>query len=142
MKNLYDNIYVAGQINEADFPGLASAGIKTIINNRPDAEEAGQLSQAQAAELAARHGIEYHYLPMVNGQPITAELVTAFKQIVDSTEQPVLAHCRSGMRSSVAWALGKISAGEISVDDAIIAAQGAGIPLHNAKPLLESATPD
>lgn len=142
MNKLYDNIYVAGQINETDFPGLADAGIKTIINNRPDAEEPGQLSHTRAAELAAQHGIAYHFLPMANGQPIAADLVAEFKQIVDNTEQPVLAHCRSGMRSSVLWALGKISAGEISVDEAIVAGQGAGIPLQNARPLLDSVTLD
>lgn len=138
MKLLHNNIYVAGQINAFDFDSLKAVGIKTIINNRPDQEEAGQFSSTDAAKLASEHGISYHYLPMANGQPLPATLVADFKAIVDATDDGILVHCRSGMRSSFIWALGQIPAGTISVDEAIEKAHAAGIPLGNARAALES----
>ena len=142
MKQLFNNIYVAGQISANDFPALAEAGIKVIINNRPDNEEPGQFSAAQAQELAEKHGISYHYLPMANGQPLPENLVDDFKSIVNATDEPILTHCRSGMRSSFIWALGQIADGKVSVDQAVESAQNAGIPLANARAVLESVKPN
>jgi len=141
MKKLHNNLFVSGQITPNDFQTMSDAGITVIINNRPDNEESGQLSAADAAELAIQQGIEYHYLPMVNGQPLPPTLVEDFKVIIDSTDQPILAHCRSGMRSSFLWALGQIPLGKITVDDAIDSAQAAGISLNNARAVLESVQP-
>ena len=141
MKHLHNNLYVAGQISADDIKALAANGFTTIINNRPDHEESNQLTHTEAQALAAEHGLEYVYLPMANGQPLAESTVDDFKKIVDDPDKKVLAHCRSGMRSSVIWGLGAIAAGQVSVDEAISAAGAAGIPLQNARPLLESAKP-
>ncbi|RBP48324.1 TIGR01244 family sulfur transferase [Arenicella xantha] len=138
MKHLHKNIFVGGQIQAADFDALAHAGIKVIINNRPDGEEPNQLTAHQARELAAEYGIDYHYLPMANGQPMPDDLVANFKSIIDSNEDPIFAHCRSGMRSSFIWAIGQIEAKNLSADETIESAQAAGIPLGNARAVLES----
>ena len=141
MKHLHDNIYVGGQITEDDFKKFKTAGITVIINNRPDAEEANQLNSEDAAHHAKKLGIDYHYLPMANGQPLPANLVEDFKAVIENTDGGVLAHCRSGMRSSFIWALGQIKDGNIGVDEAIEKAQSAGIPLANARAVLESIKP-
>lgn len=141
MKHLYENLYVGGQINATDFALIKKAGITTIINNRPDNEEPSQLSSEQAEKLANEYGIRYHYLPMANGQPLPPTLVDDFKEALEGADEGVLAHCRSGMRSSFLWALGQIPTGSISVNDAIEKAQQAGIPLSNARSVLESVQP-
>ena len=141
MKHLHQNLYVGGQINAQDFAAIKDAGITTIINNRPDNEEPGQLSSEEAKQLAESHGIAYHYLPMANGQPLPATLVDDFKLALESADNGVLAHCRSGMRSSFLWALGQIPTGSVTVDEAINKATQAGIPLANARAVLESAQP-
>ena len=138
MKLLHSNLYISGQISAMDIEQIAAAGIKTIINNRPDNEELGQATQAEISALAAQHGINYVYLPMANGQPMPDTLVADFKEVLDNTEEPILAHCRSGMRSSFIWALGQIADGNIGVDEAIAAADGANIPLANYRSVLES----
>ena len=140
MKKLYNSLFVSAQISLEDIEAIADAGIKTIINNRPDNEEPGQLTQQQASERAEALGINYVYLPMANGQPMPLSLVDDFKKVLDSTQDPVLAHCRSGMRSSIIWGLGQIASKSLSVDEVIEAAQGANIPLANFRHVLESAT--
>ena len=138
MKHLSDHLYVAGQLSTADIEQAAAAGIKTIINNRPDDEEPGQLNNQDANSLASSLGLAYHYLPMANGQPMPATLVDDFYQVLADSDEPVLAHCRSGMRSSVIWAMGQIKNGKTDPDQAIAAATNAGIPLGNVRALLES----
>lgn len=139
MKKLYDQLYVAGQLTADDFEHIAAAGIKTIINNRPDNEAAEQLGHEPAAKLAAALGMAYHYLPMQNGVPLPPILVEDFRRILNNADAPVLAHCRSGMRSSFIWALGQIAQGNVTVEQAITAASEAGIPLNNVRAILESA---
>ena len=39
---LTDNIGVAGQISLDQVRGIAAAGYKVLVNNRPDGEEPGQ----------------------------------------------------------------------------------------------------
>ena len=141
MKTLHNNLLVAGQISLDDIPSLKASGVTTIINNRPDGEEGGQIDSSAVATAAKEAGIEYHYLPMANGQPLPPTLVDEFRSVLSSANGTVLAHCRSGMRSSFIWALGAIAAGEISVDQAIAAAQNAGIPLQNARAVLENVAP-
>lgn len=138
MKKISSKFYLTGQINPGDLAGYQAAGIKTIINNRPDDEEPGQVSSQTMADAARELGMDYHYLPMANGQPLPETLVDDFKAVMDNTDEPVLAHCRSGMRSSFIWALGQIPTGSISVDDAIEKVQAVGIPLGNARAVLES----
>ena len=43
---------VAGRLDRADIDALAGAGVRTIINNRPDGEDPGQLPAAEARRLA------------------------------------------------------------------------------------------
>ncbi len=142
MKKLHENLYVAGQLQTQDFAELAKQGIKVIINNRPDNEEQGQLAHTDAAALAEQHGMAYHYLPMANGQPMPDGLVDSFHAAMNSADGPILAHCRSGMRSSFLWALGAIPKGTVTVDEAIEAANSAGIPLQNARGVLETLSSD
>jgi uncharacterized protein (TIGR01244 family) len=138
MKHLHDKLYVMAQIAIDDFAKFAKAGVKVIINNRPDDEEAGQLNHQQAIAQAQAVGIAYHYLPMVNGQPLPSDLVSSFKTIIDSSEDMVLAHCRSGMRSTVIWAIGQIEDQKMSVNEAISAANSADIPLEKVRSMLEN----
>ncbi|TMJ63130.1 MAG: hypothetical protein E6G83_17510 [Alphaproteobacteria bacterium] len=59
---LAPGVSVAGRLDRADIDALAAAGVRTIINNRPDGEDAGQLPAAEARRIAEAHGIAYHQL--------------------------------------------------------------------------------
>ena len=97
-----DFLSVSGQIGLDDIDALAKEGYATIINNRPDNEEAGQLDHEKAAAEAAKRGLAYHYQP-VTTNTITRREVAAFQNAVLRGPQPVLAHCRSGTRCYLLW---------------------------------------
>ena len=98
-----DTLSVAGQITREDIAAYAKEGYGTIINNRPDGEEPGQLSHDEAAAEAAKHGIEYRYIPVITNT-ITKRDVAAHQNAVLRGKGKVLAHCRSGTRSYLLWA--------------------------------------
>jgi uncharacterized protein (TIGR01244 family) len=48
---------VTGRLDRSDIETLARSGVRTIVNNRPDGEDPGQLDADEARRLAAAHGI-------------------------------------------------------------------------------------
>ena len=107
---LAPGLSVAGQLDRADIDALARNGVRTIINNRPDDEDAGQLPAAEAQKLAEAQGIAYHHIPITAASLSRAD-VDAFAAALDAAPQPVVAHCRSGTRSTLLWALTRLRAG-------------------------------
>ena len=101
---------VAGRLDRADIDALARAGVRTIINNRPDGEDPGQLPAAEARRLAEAHGIAYHHIPFT-AATLTRADVDAFAATLRSVSQPVVVHCRSGTRSTLIWALTRLREG-------------------------------
>lgn len=101
---------VTGRLDRGDIDALAQAGVRTIINNRPDGEDPGQLPAAEARRLAAAQGIAYHHIP-ITAASLTRADVDAFAAALQSAPAPVVAHCRSGTRSTLLWALARLREG-------------------------------
>ena len=98
-----DFFSVAGQISKNDIAELAKSGFATIINQRPDHEEPGQLTAAEAEAEARKQGLDYRYQPIVTGA-ITRAQVAEFQKLLLRSPKPVLAHCRSGTRCYLLYA--------------------------------------
>lgn len=107
---LAPGVSVAGSLDRADIEALARVGVRTIINNRPDGEEPGQVPAAEARALAEAHGINYQHIPITAASLTRAE-VEAFATAVETAPQPIVAHCRSGTRSTLLWALTRLRQG-------------------------------
>jgi sulfide:quinone oxidoreductase len=101
---------VAGRLDRADIDALAAAGVRTIINNRPDGEDPGQLPAAEARRIAEGHGIAYHHIPITAATLSRAD-VDAYATVLHDGPTPVVAHCRSGTRSALLWALTRMRDG-------------------------------
>ncbi len=107
---LAEGLSAAGKLDASDIDALAASGVKTIINNRPDGEDPGQLDAAEARRLAKSHGIAYHHIPMTAAS-LTRGDVDAFAAALASGEKPMVAHCRSGTRSTLLWSLVRMREG-------------------------------
>jgi sulfide:quinone oxidoreductase len=101
---------VAGRLDRSDLEALARAGVRTIINNRPDGEDPGQLPAGEARRIAELHGLVYHHIPITAATLSRAD-VDAFAAALRDGPAPVVAHCRSGTRSALLWALGRMREG-------------------------------
>jgi uncharacterized protein (TIGR01244 family) len=107
---LSPEVSVTGGLDPADIDALAEAGARTIINNRPDGEDPGQLPAAEARRLAEARGLAYHHIPITAASLSRAD-VDAFAAALNSAPRPIVAHCRSGTRSALLWALARLREG-------------------------------
>lgn len=110
LAELAPGLAAAGALDRDAIEALAAQGVRTIVNNRPDGEDPGQLGAAEARALAEAHGIAYHHIP-VTGPTLSAADVDAFAAVLATAPQPIVAHCRSGTRSSLLWALTRLRDG-------------------------------
>ena len=133
-RRVADGFFVAPQLSASDFVAARAAGIRTIINNRPDGEAIDQLDDAEARELAAENGLAYVFVPVVSGR-MGPDQVAAFRDAVAANPGPYLAYCRSGTRSCHMWAFA--SAQERPVEATIRQAAEAGYDLTGVRPILE-----
>ncbi len=118
LASLAPGIAAAGALDQHDIEALAQQGVRTIINNRPDDEDAGQVPAAEARRIAEAHGIAYHHIPVTAASLSPAD-VDAFAAVLASAAQPIVAHCRSGTRSTLLWALARMRDG--ADPDALVA---------------------
>jgi len=128
---LDERTLVAGQIRPEDLEAIAKAGVRVVVNNRPDGEALmGQPKAATIEEAARAAGVTFVDLPF------NMQIVAGFVRALRENEGQVLAFCRSGSRSSMLWAASQV-AGGADVDAVLAQAQRAGIDISQARPLIE-----
>lgn len=103
-KQLTPDLSVAPQIAASDVAVLTAQGFKAIICNRPDGEGADQPLFAQIEKAATAAGLSTRYLPVTPGK-VSDEDAATFNSALEELPKPILAYCRSGMRSATLWAL-------------------------------------
>ncbi|WP_175784558.1 bifunctional protein tyrosine phosphatase family protein/NAD(P)/FAD-dependent oxidoreductase [Burkholderia ambifaria] len=133
IRPLTDLVSVSPQIAATDLPALHAAGIRAIVCNRPDGEGADQPTVAEIRAAAAPLSIAVRYLPVDTGK-VTDEQAAQFGALVATLAGPVLAYCRSGMRSATLWALSQ--AGRRPAADIVALAAAAGYDLGALAPRL------
>jgi uncharacterized protein (TIGR01244 family) len=136
-RRVTDNFYVAPQILGADIPEAAARGFKTLIVNRPDGEDPGQMTMAQSQAAAEAAGMTFLAIP-IRGAP-APEAVAQTSAAIAASTGPVLAYCRSGTRSVTLWAFATAQAGTMPTAAIMLAAQAAGYDLSAHAPALEAA---
>jgi sulfide:quinone oxidoreductase len=124
IRRITDNVAVGAQIRASDVAGIAAAGYRSIICNRPDGEAPDQPSFDDIAAEAQRLGLQFRYLPVISGHATEADAAD-FGQAVDELPGPVFAYCRSGTRCTMLWSLDQGRRGE-AVSAIVDAARDAG----------------
>jgi uncharacterized protein (TIGR01244 family) len=126
-RRVTDDFWVAPQITPADVQTAAAQGVRLILNNRPEGEEPGQPTGEQIEAAAQAAGVTYVAVPIV-GRPnhVDLEIISAALAEADGT---VLAYCRSGTRSILAWAAAQAISGARTRADVVALARDAGYDL-------------
>ena len=130
---LDDKTLVSGQIQPADVVELKRLGVTLIVNNRPDGEDEGQPAAAEIEAAAEEAGIAYRFVPILRG--IGPSDVEAMQEAIDAAEGKLFAFCRTGNRSTLAWAVARRGQGA-SIEELQQAAARAGIDLSPVEHLL------
>jgi sulfide:quinone oxidoreductase len=135
LDELEDGVAVSAQLQPDDFKALAELGYGSIISNRPDGERGVYPTAAEAEALANAHGLHYRHIP-VSPEKLDVGLAEDFKAALAEVPRPIVAHCGTGRRSSIMWALSRAS--EMAVEDILERCREAGHDLMPLRPLLES----
>lgn len=133
-RKLDDTISVAGQITPDDVAAAAAEGFTFVINNRPDGEQPGQPTAAEIEAAAAAAGLGYRAIPITHAG-FSEDQVTAMREALEAAPGPVLAFCRSGTRSTFAWALARARMGD-TPDLLAAKAEAAGYDLSPLRGML------
>ena len=137
IRPIEDHIAVAPQIAVEDIPEIARLGFKTVVANRPDAEEPGQPAMDDIKQAVEQAGLTWVYQPVESGNILDSDVDT-FDEMIHSADRPVLAFCRSGTRCTVLWAL---SASRDEPSDAVIGkARNAGYDISGLAPRMAQQT--
>lgn len=129
---------VAPQIAPEDVSAIKAAEFATIVNNRPDGEEAGQPDGEAIRVAAEAAGIGYAAIPVTHAG-FSYLQVTAMADVL-AASGPVLAFCRSGTRSCHLWALARATMGD-DADDLTNRAAAAGYDISAIRQLLDASSP-
>ena len=126
-RQLDDKTLVDGQIVPADVAELQAMGVTMIINNRPDGEDEGQPTSDEIEAAAAAAGIDYRHVPIARGMGPSD--VEAMRNAIHAAgEGKLFAYCRTGNRSTLAWAVAKSEDG-VPREELERCAEGAGFTL-------------
>lgn len=118
---------VTSALNGDDFAALAGQGIRGVISNRPDGEEAGQMTAPQEATTARQHRLDFRHVPAAKTDLFTDGVVEGMARALQEMPGPVVAHCKSGLRSAIVWAAA--SSRMLPVAEVIDALEHAGFDL-------------
>lgn len=123
---LAPDLSVSAQILPQQLAAIRDAGFLSIICNRPDGEGGDQPSFAAIERAAQAVGMRAHYLPAESGK-VSDEQGAAFADLLAQAPKPVLAYCRTGMRSTTMWALSQ--AAQLPLPRIVDAAKKAGFDM-------------
>ena len=109
-RRLSDTMLASPQITSGDIAEAKRAGVKLIINNRPEGESPDQTPGPAIQSAAETAGIGYTAIPIDHGG-FREQQVEAMVNALESAGGPVLGYCRSGTRSTFLWALAQARMG-------------------------------
>jgi len=123
---LAPDLSVSAQILPQQLAAISEAGFLSIICNRPDGEGGDQPLFAEIERAAQAVGMHAYYLPAESGK-VTDDQGAAFADLLAQAPKPVLAYCRTGMRSTTMWALSQ--AKQLPLPQIVDAAKKAGFDM-------------
>lgn len=125
---------VSPQIEPEDLPEIVAQGFRTVVCNRPDAENPLELSSEVMRVATEAAGLRFVDNPVTH-PTMTPDRIATQAQALE--HGPVLAYCASGTRSSVLWSLAQ--AGRMPADEILSVTARAGYDLSGLRPRLEAA---
>jgi uncharacterized protein (TIGR01244 family) len=126
LPNLYrvdEGLYRGAQLDDEGFATLRELGVKTVVNLRPDRDE---------AEISEANGLDYVHLPM-RAWRVRDEQVAEFLRIAsDPDRRPVFVHCRHGAdRTGMLVAMYRRVEQNWSASDAVAEMTEGGFGFHS-----------
>jgi len=102
---LSDDLLTAGQPTAAQYPSIAAAGVRTVINLALPSSDGALPDEAG---LARSLGLDYVHIPVVWENPQREDFETFARAMDALNDQRLLVHCAANMRVSAFIALYRV----------------------------------
>lgn len=96
---------IGPQVSANDFEPLRAAGFASVLNVRPDNESGTYLGSVDAEQVARANGLAYAHSPTENHAIFESDILNRFEQALVDLPMPIFAHCKTGTRAAILWAL-------------------------------------
>ena len=96
---------IGPQVSTKDFEPLRAAGFASVLNVRPDNEPGTYPSSLDAEQVARANGLTYAHSPTENQAIFEPDILDRFEQALVELPKPIFAHCKTGTRAAILWAL-------------------------------------
>jgi len=139
-RQVTESFFASPQIGLTELAEAGARGFALIVNNRPEGEAEDQIPGPEIEAAAREAGLGYVAIPVTHAG-FSEEQVRSMAETLDHASGPVLAYCRSGMRSTLLWSLAQALRGR-DPDEIAADAAGAGYDVASIRPLLEMLAAD
>ena len=119
---------IGPQVSAEDFQPIRAAGFASVLNVRPDDELGTYLRAADAEQHARDEGLHYAHSPTENHAILETGFIDRFEGALVELPKPIFAHCKTGTRAVVLWAL--VAARHRPVESVIATLRTAGQDLE------------
>jgi sulfide:quinone oxidoreductase len=96
---------IGPQVSTKDFEPLRAAGFASVLNVRPDNEPGTYPGSLNAEQVARANGLAYAHSPTENHAIFEPDILDRFEQALVELPKPIFAHCKTGTRAAILWAL-------------------------------------
>lgn len=115
LMNPEPGVYTSGQPSKEELQAMADAGIKHIINLRPDSE-----MDWDEQQFVESQGMTYSVLPIASAADLNTDNAAALDQLLkNSNGEPTLVHCASGNRIGAVIAVREGKLNNVGVEQAV-----------------------
>jgi len=122
--NVTPEFAIGPQVSADDFEPLRAAGFASVLNVRPDDETGTYLISQDAEQRARANGLAYAHSPTENHAIFELEIIDRFERALAELPKPIFAHCKTGTRAAILWAL--VASRHRAVEDVIATLRAAG----------------
>ena len=122
--NVTPDFAVGPQVVAEDLERLRAVGFASVLNARPDDETGLYLLSGDARRIATDLGLAYAHSPTENHAIFEPDIIDQFERALAELPKPIFAHCKSGTRAAILWAL--VAARHRPVEEVIATLRAAG----------------
>lgn len=126
--NVTPEFAIGPQVSAEDFERLRASGFASVLNARPDDELGPYLVSQDAEPLARANGLAYAHSPTENHSIFEPEVIDRFERALVELPKPIFAHCKTGTRAVILWAL--VASRHRAVENVIATLRAAGQELE------------
>jgi uncharacterized protein (TIGR01244 family) len=118
LTQITDGVFITSQLQPDSVTYLKRRGIKTVVDIRPDGEDAGQPPSTDIERAAKAGDVSFYYIPVPH-EIIPDAAVDALSAAMAASRLPTVLYCRTGRRAVRLFALAEATRADGPAADSI-----------------------